>query len=41
MKKQVVKMSGKGSKFPGGMRPFSAAIRAGDFIFVSGFHGGG
>ena len=23
------------------MRPYSAAVRAGDFIFVSGFHGGG
>jgi 2-iminobutanoate/2-iminopropanoate deaminase len=41
MKKQVVKMSGKAPKFSGGMRPFSAAIKAGDFIFVSGFHGGG
>lgn len=27
---------------PGGMlRPYSAAVRAGDFIYVSGFHGGG
>ena len=40
MKKQVVKMTGKGPKFTGGVRPFSAAIGAGDFIFVSGFHGG-
>jgi 2-iminobutanoate/2-iminopropanoate deaminase len=41
MKKQVVKMSGKSPRFSGPPRPFSAAVRAGDFIFVSGFHGGG
>jgi 2-iminobutanoate/2-iminopropanoate deaminase len=41
MKKQVVKMSGGPKRFPGGNRPYSPAVRAGDFIFVSGFHGGG
>ncbi len=25
----------------GMLRPYSGAVRAGDFIFVSGFHGGG
>jgi 2-iminobutanoate/2-iminopropanoate deaminase len=38
--KKIIKMSGK-SPNHGGARPFSAAVRAGDFIFVSGFHGGG
>lgn len=33
-------MSGKGPT-KGGTRPYSAAVRAGGFIFVSGFHGGG
>lgn len=42
MKKQVIRMSGKAPQLPrGGLRPYSGAIRAGDFIFVSGFHGGG
>lgn len=40
-KKEIISM--KGGKAPprGGLRPYSAAVRAGDFIFVSGFHGGG
>ena len=41
MEKKIIKMSGKAPKFPGSPRPFSPAVRAGDFIFVSGFHGGG
>jgi 2-iminobutanoate/2-iminopropanoate deaminase len=42
MKKQVIKMSGKAPGPPrGGLRPYSGAVRAGDLIFVSGFHGGG
>ena len=42
MKKEIIKMSGKAPGPPkGGLRPYSAAVRAGDFIFVSGFHGGG
>lgn len=41
MSKQVIKMSGSPPGPKGMLRPYSAAIRAGDFIFVSGFHGGG
>jgi 2-iminobutanoate/2-iminopropanoate deaminase len=42
MKKEIIKMSGKAPGPPNaGPRPYSAAVRAGDFIFVSGFHGGG
>ena len=41
MPKKIIKMSGQASGPSGMLRPFSAAVRAGDFIFVSGFHGGG
>jgi 2-iminobutanoate/2-iminopropanoate deaminase len=41
MPKEVIKMSGNPHGPPGMLRPYSAAVRAGDFIFVSGFHGGG
>jgi 2-iminobutanoate/2-iminopropanoate deaminase len=42
MKKEIIKMQGKApGPSHGGIRPYSAAVRAGDFIFVSGFHGGG
>jgi enamine deaminase RidA (YjgF/YER057c/UK114 family) len=42
MKKEIIKMSGKAPGPPRkGLHPYSAAVRAGDFIFVSGFHGGG
>ncbi len=41
MSKQIIKMSGSPPGPPGMLRPYSGAIRAGDFIFVSGFHGGG
>jgi 2-iminobutanoate/2-iminopropanoate deaminase len=39
--KEVIKMSGSPPGPAGMLRPYSAAVRAGDFIFVSGFHGGG
>jgi 2-iminobutanoate/2-iminopropanoate deaminase len=41
MPKQIIKMSGNAPGPKTMVRPFSAAVRAGDFIFVSGFHGGG
>jgi 2-iminobutanoate/2-iminopropanoate deaminase len=41
MPKQIIKMSGSAPGPKNMVRPFSAAVRAGDFIFVSGFHGGG
>ena len=42
MKKEIIRMSGKAPGPPkGGLRPYSPAVRAGDFIFVGGFHGGG
>lgn len=42
MAKRIIKMTDNSGKHPPGMlRPYSAAIQAGDFIFVSGFHGGG
>ena len=41
MAKEVIKMGGNPPGPPGMLRPYSGAIRAGDFIFVSGFHGGG
>jgi 2-iminobutanoate/2-iminopropanoate deaminase len=41
MPKKIIKMSGKAPGPQNMLRPFSAAVRAGDFIFVSGFHGGG
>jgi 2-iminobutanoate/2-iminopropanoate deaminase len=39
--KQVIKMSGSPPGPKDMLRPYSAAVRAGDLIFVSGFHGGG
>jgi 2-iminobutanoate/2-iminopropanoate deaminase len=39
--KEIIKMSGSPPGPKGMLRPYSAAVRAGDFIFVSGFHGGG
>jgi 2-iminobutanoate/2-iminopropanoate deaminase len=41
MPKEIIKMSGNAPGPKNMLRPFSAAVRAGDFIFVSGFHGGG
>jgi 2-iminobutanoate/2-iminopropanoate deaminase len=41
MPKKIIKMSGNAPGPKNLLRPFSAAVRAGDFIFVSGFHGGG
>lgn len=41
MKKKIIKTGGNPPGPKGMLRPFSAAVRAGDFIFVSGYHGGG
>jgi 2-iminobutanoate/2-iminopropanoate deaminase len=41
MPKKIIKMPGNAPGPKNMVRPFSAAVRAGDFIFVSGFHGGG
>jgi len=41
MAKEIIKMGGSPPGPKGMLRPYSAAVRAGDFIFVSGFHGGG
>jgi 2-iminobutanoate/2-iminopropanoate deaminase len=42
MKKEVIEIEGRvPSSLRPGLHPYSAAVRAGDFIFVSGFHGGG
>jgi reactive intermediate/imine deaminase len=42
MKKEIINMGGKAPGPPRpGLHPYSAAVRAGDFIFVGGFHGGG
>ncbi len=41
MAKEVIKMGGSPPGPAGMLRPYSGAVRAGDFIFVSGFHGGG
>ncbi len=41
MAKEIIKMGGNPPGPKGMLRPYSGAVRAGDFIFVSGFHGGG
>jgi 2-iminobutanoate/2-iminopropanoate deaminase len=41
MPKQIIRMSKSNLGLTKIVRPFSAAVRGGDFIFVSGFHGGG
>jgi 2-iminobutanoate/2-iminopropanoate deaminase len=41
MPKEIIKTSGKAPGPKNMIRPFSAGVIAGDFIFVSGFHGGG
>jgi 2-iminobutanoate/2-iminopropanoate deaminase len=39
--KEVIRMSGSPPGPKGMLRPYSGAVRAGDFVYVSGFHGGG